>query len=89
MSAPETYEDGDQRNIPQSEIEQQKKNYRFHEGKENSHKANDSSEQTLPDKERFHADYAGKRTSEVLLIGWLGKRRCILTKRWKIFADVL
>jgi hypothetical protein len=37
------YEAGDQRNVPQSEIEQQKKDDRFHEGKEHSHKANDSS----------------------------------------------
>jgi hypothetical protein len=37
------YEAGDQRNVPQSEIDQAKKDNRFHEGKENSHKANDSS----------------------------------------------
>jgi len=37
------YEAGDQRNVPQSEIDQAKKDARFHEGKENSHKANDSS----------------------------------------------
>ena len=37
------YEAGDQRNVPRSEIEQQKKENRFHEGKENSHKALDSS----------------------------------------------
>jgi hypothetical protein len=36
--------DGDQKTVPQSEIEQQKKDNRFHEGNENSHKANDSSE---------------------------------------------
>jgi hypothetical protein len=41
------YEDGDQKNIPQSEIEQAKKDIRFHEGKENSHKANDSSMFTM------------------------------------------
>ena len=38
------YEDGDQKNVPQSEIEQEKKDARFHEGKEHSHKALDSSE---------------------------------------------
>ncbi|KAI6711581.1 hypothetical protein JHW43_005859 [Diplocarpon mali] len=38
------YENGDQKNIPKSELEQEKKQSRFHEGKENSHKANDSSE---------------------------------------------
>ena len=37
------YEDGDQKNVPQSEIEQEKKENRFHEGKEQSHQANDSS----------------------------------------------
>ena len=37
------YEAGDQRNVPQSEIDQQKKDDRFHEGKEHSHKAQDSS----------------------------------------------
>jgi hypothetical protein len=37
------YEAGDQRNVPQSEIDQAKKDARFHEGKKNSHKANDSS----------------------------------------------
>jgi hypothetical protein len=37
------YEAGDQKTVPQSEIEQEKKDNRFHEGKENSHKANDSS----------------------------------------------
>ncbi len=37
------YEAGDQKNVPKSEIYQAKKDARFHEGKENSHKANDSS----------------------------------------------
>ena len=37
------YENGDQKNVPHSEIEQQKKDLRFHEGQEHSHKANDSS----------------------------------------------
>jgi hypothetical protein len=40
----QVYEDGDQKNLSRSEIEQEKKDNRFHEGKENSHKANDSSE---------------------------------------------
>ncbi|EHK98587.1 hypothetical protein GLAREA_07643 [Glarea lozoyensis ATCC 20868] len=45
------YEAGDQRNVPQSEIEQQKKDDRFHEGKEHSHKANDSKdERTIANK---------------------------------------
>jgi hypothetical protein len=38
------YEAGDQSNAPRSEIEEQKKAARFHEGKEHSHKALDSSE---------------------------------------------
>ena len=37
------YEDGDQKNVPKSELEQEKKDARFHEGKENSHLALDSS----------------------------------------------
>jgi hypothetical protein len=41
------YEDGDQKNVPKSEIEQEKKDARFHEGKENSHKANDSSKSSV------------------------------------------
>ncbi|MCJ1250591.1 hypothetical protein MMC30_007819 [Trapelia coarctata] len=36
------YEDGDQRNVPQSEIEHAE---RYNEGKENSHKPNDSKDQ--------------------------------------------
>jgi hypothetical protein len=39
----QVYEAGDQRNVPQPEIEQAKKENRFHEGKEHSHKALDSS----------------------------------------------
>lgn len=39
----QVYEAGDQRNYTQAELEEQKKDARFHEGKENSHKANDSS----------------------------------------------
>ena len=39
----QVYEDGDQKNVPRSEIEQEKKDNRFHEGKEHSHKALDSS----------------------------------------------
>ncbi|KAL5329917.1 hypothetical protein ACEPPN_003437 [Leptodophora sp. 'Broadleaf-Isolate-01'] len=38
----QVYEDGDQKNAPQSQAEQEKKDARFHEGKANSHKANDS-----------------------------------------------
>jgi hypothetical protein len=37
------YEAGDQRTVSDSVIEQEKKENRFHEGKENSHQANDSS----------------------------------------------
>lgn len=37
------YEAGDQRTVKDSVIEEQKKENRFHEGKENSHLANDSS----------------------------------------------
>ncbi|KAG0652897.1 hypothetical protein D0Z07_0432 [Hyphodiscus hymeniophilus] len=39
------YEAGDQRNVPQSEIQQEKKDNRFHEGKEHSHKALDSKDE--------------------------------------------
>ncbi len=39
----QVYEAGDQKNVPRSEIEQEKKDARFHEGQQNSHKANDSS----------------------------------------------
>jgi len=42
------YEDGDQKNVPQSEIEQEKKENRFHEGKDQSHQANDSSMIDIP-----------------------------------------
>ncbi|KAI9741447.1 MAG: hypothetical protein M1818_004253 [Claussenomyces sp. TS43310] len=45
------YEDGDQKNVPQSEIDQAKREARFHEGKENSHQANDSKdERTIANK---------------------------------------
>ena len=43
----QVYQADDQRTVPNSEIEQQKKDNRFHEGKENSHKANDSSKESL------------------------------------------
>lgn len=39
----QVYEAGDQRNLTDEEIEQMKKENRFHEGKENSHLANDAS----------------------------------------------
>ena len=39
------YEAGDQRNYKDSEIEQAKQEARFHEGKENSHKALDSKDE--------------------------------------------
>lgn len=39
----QVYEAGDQRTVPDAEIEQLKRENRFHEGKENSHKALDSS----------------------------------------------
>jgi len=39
------YENGDQKNVPKSEIEQEKKDARFHEGKEHSHKALDSKDE--------------------------------------------
>ncbi|USP76131.1 hypothetical protein yc1106_03405 [Curvularia clavata] len=39
------YEAGDQVNKPDSQIEQEKKENRFHEGKENSHKALDSKDE--------------------------------------------
>ena len=39
------YQADDQRTVPDSEIEQQKKDNRFHEGKENSHKALDSKDE--------------------------------------------
>jgi hypothetical protein len=37
------YQADDQRTVKNSEIEEQKKENRFHEGKDNSHLANDSS----------------------------------------------
>ena len=40
----QVYEAGDQRNAPNSEIREAD---RFHEGKENSHQANDSSKDTF------------------------------------------
>lgn len=43
----QVYEAGDQRNVSKEEVEQEKKDLRFHEGKENSHKANDSSKDTF------------------------------------------
>jgi hypothetical protein len=43
----QVYEAGDQRTYKDSEIEQAKKEARFHEGKENSHKALDSSTSSL------------------------------------------
>lgn len=45
------YEAGDQRNVSKSEVEQDKKDNRFHEGKEHSHKALDSKdERTIANK---------------------------------------
>jgi hypothetical protein len=41
------YEAGDQRTVKDSEIEEQKKENRFHEGQEHSHKAQDPSMFTL------------------------------------------
>merc|ERR1711939_519040 len=47
----QVYEDGDQKNAPKSEMEQEKKDSRLHEGKGNSHKANDSKdERTIANK---------------------------------------
>lgn len=42
----QVYEAGDQRNYTDAEIAEAKKENRFHEGKENSHKAQDSSKFT-------------------------------------------
>jgi len=42
------YEAGDQRTYKDSEINQAKAEQRYHEGKDNSHLANDSSKQSLP-----------------------------------------
>ncbi|CAO2655040.1 Nn.00g117730.m01.CDS01 [Neocucurbitaria sp. VM-36] len=45
------YQADDQRTVPDSQIEQEKKDNRFHEGKEHSHKANDSKdERTIANK---------------------------------------
>ncbi|KAH6676442.1 hypothetical protein B0J14DRAFT_585554 [Halenospora varia] len=41
----QVYEAGDQVNRPQAEIDQEKKDARFHEGKEHSHKALDSKDE--------------------------------------------
>ncbi|KAL6710107.1 hypothetical protein ACN47E_009898 [Coniothyrium glycines] len=42
---PSVYEADDQRTYSKAEIEEMKKEHRFHEGKENSHKANDSKDE--------------------------------------------
>ncbi|KAI8942882.1 hypothetical protein NX059_000922 [Plenodomus lindquistii] len=39
------YQADDQRTVPDSQIEEEKKENRFHEGKENSHLANDSKDE--------------------------------------------
>ncbi|KAH7356107.1 hypothetical protein BKA66DRAFT_428822 [Pyrenochaeta sp. MPI-SDFR-AT-0127] len=39
------YQADDQRTVPDSQIEQEKKENRFHEGQENSHKATDSKDE--------------------------------------------
>lgn len=44
----QVYEAGDQRTVSNAEIEQQKKENRFHEGKENAHNQLDSSEFSRP-----------------------------------------
>lgn len=41
------YEAGDQRTVPNSEIQEAKKEARYHEGQPHSHKANDSSTSDL------------------------------------------
>ena len=41
MSANIGFEAGDQRNVTKEDVEEAKREARFHEGKENSHKAND------------------------------------------------
>ncbi|TAQ91601.1 hypothetical protein B7494_g71 [Chlorociboria aeruginascens] len=47
----QVYEDGDQKNVANSVLEQEKKDNRFHEGKEHSHKALDSKdERTIANK---------------------------------------
>ena len=43
VGGPGVYESGDQRTVPNSEIQDAKKDSRYHEGQPNSHKANDSS----------------------------------------------
>ncbi|KAK2627749.1 hypothetical protein QTJ16_002395 [Diplocarpon rosae] len=59
------YEDGDQKNVPKSELEQEKKQSRFHEGKENSHKANDSKdERTIANKLAREAKREGEDEEE-------------------------
>ena len=46
-----TYEAGDQRTVSDAQIQQEQKENRFHEGKENSHLANDSKdERTIANK---------------------------------------
>jgi len=39
------YQNDDQRTVPDAEIQQEKKENRFHEGKPNSHKANDAKDE--------------------------------------------
>jgi len=56
-----TYEADDQRTVSQKELNQQKKDDRYHEGQEHSHKANDSKDQrTIANK----LDRESKRENE-------------------------
>lgn len=74
----QVYEAGDQKNVPQSEIEQEKKDNRFHEGKEHSHKALDSSmpyQIALPNS--CANEFAVQRTRDRLPTSWLVKRRLV------------
>ena len=55
---PQVYEAGDQRTKSDKEIEEEKKDARFHEGKDNAHKQGDRKD------ERTHANTAAKEAKE-------------------------
>jgi hypothetical protein len=80
----QVYEAGDQRTVPDSQIEQEKKDARFHEGKENSHKANDSSKYFSMDDTAARLTCHQQRTRDRSPTSLLAKRRfvCRQSSSW-------
>jgi hypothetical protein len=74
----QVYEAGDQKNVPQSEIQQAKKDNRFHEGRENSHKANDSSKNELCFLKCERTLIVTQRTRDPSPISWHERRRSVI-----------